>query len=82
MPRSRRSQYQPRSFSRSTLLSLGFLHYQDGAGTKPQNQLEDERGGIVGSTLLTPAFVRKYPNMINDKGFKLKTDDVKVWLEK
>ena len=59
-----------------------FLHYEDGAGTKPQNQLQDERGGIVGSTLLTPAFVRKYPNMINNHGFKLKTDDVKVWLEK
>ena len=34
------------------------------------------------ATRSTPEFVNKYPNMMNDKGFKLLTDGVKVLMEK
>ena len=59
-----------------------FMHYEDGGGSKPSTILQDQGAGIVGSTRFTPEFVRKYPNMMNGKGFKLLTDGDEVWMKK
>ena len=34
-----------------------FMHCKDGGGSKPSSILEDQHGGIAGSTRFTPEFV-------------------------